>query len=173
VREQAGDLEACRALQPGCRSVCSYASFVGVTGAASFLSWKPGWEDDNVQITHMSDDAAAPFANAFRAIGDAHEHVGSGPGRAGGGGRQRACRARLVLAVLVVVAPQVLESAGDTLWGDDGAYSQDPGGFGEAVRRAKRAVRPASLRFDDGDLLGRAVDGAGARHRARGYPWAG
>jgi len=40
-----------------------------VSGVASFLSWKPGWEGDNVEIMYMSDDPAAPFDRAFRAAG--------------------------------------------------------------------------------------------------------
>jgi len=60
---------ACRGLQPGCSIHCSYAFFVGVSGVASFLNWKPGWEGDNVEIMYMSDDPEAPFGRAFAATG--------------------------------------------------------------------------------------------------------
>src|SRR4030042_3798666 len=53
-------------MQPGCKTNCSYSFFIGVSGVASFLSWKPGWEGDNVEIIYMSDDPAAPFARALQ-----------------------------------------------------------------------------------------------------------
>ena len=56
----------CHTLPSGCKINCSYAFFVGVSGVASFLSWKPGWEGDNVEIMYMSDDPAAPFDRAFK-----------------------------------------------------------------------------------------------------------
>lgn len=60
---------ALRGVKPRCRIPCSYAFFIGVTGVASFLNWKAGWEMDNVEIMYMSDDPAAPFARAFDAAG--------------------------------------------------------------------------------------------------------
>ena len=56
---------SCRPVRPGCRIPCTYAFFIGVTGVASFLNWKPGWEMDNVEIMYMSDDPAA-IAPVFR-----------------------------------------------------------------------------------------------------------
>lgn len=56
-------------LPPGCKITCSYSFFVGVSGVASFLSWKPGWAGDNPGIGFMSDDPRAPFARAFQAAG--------------------------------------------------------------------------------------------------------
>lgn len=58
-----------RGLGPGCKIDCGYAFFIGVSGVASFLNWKPGWEADNVEIKYMSDDPAAPFDRAWRAAG--------------------------------------------------------------------------------------------------------
>jgi len=52
---------------------------MGVSGVASFLSWKPGWADDNMEIMYMSDDPGAPFDRAFRATGYPHEFVGVEP----------------------------------------------------------------------------------------------
>jgi hypothetical protein len=72
----------CRSLQPGCKVPCSYAFFIGVTGVASFLSWKPGWEGGNVEIMYMSDDPCAPFERAFQAAGYAYEMIGAGAGGA-------------------------------------------------------------------------------------------
>ena len=66
----------CRGLQPGCKVNCSYAFFIGISGVASFLNWKPGWEGDNVEIMYMSDDPGAPFERAFRAAGYAYEYLG-------------------------------------------------------------------------------------------------
>lgn len=67
---------ACRATKPGCKINCSYSFFIGVTGVASFLNWKPGWEMDNVEIMYMSDNPMAPFERAFRAAGYAYEYLG-------------------------------------------------------------------------------------------------
>ena len=68
-------------LQPGCKIACSYSFFIGVSGVASFLNWKPGWEGDNVEIMYMSDDPAAPFERAFQAAGYEHQVVGMEEGR--------------------------------------------------------------------------------------------
>ncbi len=59
----------CLAQNPGCKILCTYAFLMGVTGAASFLSWKEGWEEDNVAIFYMSSDAGAVERHAFEAIG--------------------------------------------------------------------------------------------------------
>ncbi|MDQ7794820.1 MAG: hypothetical protein RDU89_10495 [bacterium] len=74
-----GDL-GCRsshALPPGCKVPCSYSFFIGVSGVAAFLSWKPGWASDNVEISYMSDDPAAPFDRALRATGYEYQHLGT------------------------------------------------------------------------------------------------
>ena len=63
-------------LQPGCEITCSYSFFIGVSGVASFLSWKPGWEGDNVEIMYMSDDLGAPFERALWAAGYEYQIVG-------------------------------------------------------------------------------------------------
>ena len=65
----------CRSSQPGCKIVCSYSFFVGVTGAAAFLSWKNGWHEDNAALCYMSDDPAAPEQRAFEAAGYGFERV--------------------------------------------------------------------------------------------------
>jgi hypothetical protein len=75
-----GCRSSCR-LQPGYSTTCSYSFFVGVSGVASFLSWKPGWEGDNVEIMYMSDDPRAPFDRAFRATGYEYQVVGVEEGR--------------------------------------------------------------------------------------------
>jgi hypothetical protein len=67
---------ACRALQPGCKTPCSYAFFIGVTGVASYLNWKPGWQGDNQEIMYMSDDPVAPFHRAFGAAGRGYRYLG-------------------------------------------------------------------------------------------------
>jgi hypothetical protein len=68
-------------LQPGCKISCSYSFFIGVSGVASFLSWKPGWEGDNVEIMYMSDDPGAPFERALQAAGYEYQIVGMEKGR--------------------------------------------------------------------------------------------
>jgi hypothetical protein len=72
---------ACHTMKPGCKVPCSYAFFIGASGVASFLSWKPGWEDDNVEVMYMSDDPEAPFARAFQAAGYEYQIVGPGKDR--------------------------------------------------------------------------------------------
>jgi hypothetical protein len=67
---------SCRNVPPGCKIHCSYSFFIGVSGVASFLNWKPGWEYDNVEIMYMSDDPAAPFEHAFNATGYAYQIFG-------------------------------------------------------------------------------------------------
>jgi len=85
LMEYLGDKDfGCRSshtLQPGCKITCSYSFFIGVSGVASFLSWKPGWEGDNMEIMYMSDDPAAPFERAFRATGYECQIVGMEEGR--------------------------------------------------------------------------------------------
>jgi hypothetical protein len=71
----------CLAQNPDCKVLCTYAFLVGVSGAASFLSWKEGWHGDNPAIFYMSDDAAAPERHVFEAIGYEHEWVAKEQGR--------------------------------------------------------------------------------------------
>ncbi len=76
LKEDAFGCRSCRGLTRGCRIGCSYAHFIGVSGVASFLNWKPGWEMDNVEIMYMSDDPMAPFARAFTAAGLGFRYLG-------------------------------------------------------------------------------------------------
>jgi hypothetical protein len=71
----------CLAQNPDCKILCTYAFLVGVSGAASFLSWKEGWHGDNVALFYMSDDPGAPERHIFEAIGYAYEGVGKDQGR--------------------------------------------------------------------------------------------
>ena len=66
----------CRTAQPGCEIPCSYSFFIGVSGIASYINWKPGWEMDNVEIMYMSNDPAAPFERAFKAAGYSYDYYG-------------------------------------------------------------------------------------------------
>jgi len=80
---QEGDFgcRTCRVLQPGNKVPCTYSFFLGVSGVASFLSWKPGWADDNMEIMYMSDDPGAPFDRAFQAAGYQYRLVSAEGGR--------------------------------------------------------------------------------------------
>jgi hypothetical protein len=71
----------CLAQNPDCTILCTYAFLVGVSGAASFLSWKEGWHGDNPAIFYMSDDPIAPERHVFNAIGYAYEQVLKEKGR--------------------------------------------------------------------------------------------
>jgi hypothetical protein len=81
LQEEAFGCRTCRALPPGSKITCTYAFFLGISGVASFLSWKPGWAGDNLEIMYMSDDPAAPFERAFRATGYDYRIVGVEDGR--------------------------------------------------------------------------------------------
>lgn len=63
----------CQGTNLGCKVFCTYSFFMGVTGAAAFLSWKKGWYADNVALLYISADPAAPERNAFTAAGFEHE----------------------------------------------------------------------------------------------------
>jgi hypothetical protein len=63
----------CLAENPECRILCTYAFLVGVSGAASFLSWKEGWHGDNTALAYMSDDPRTPEQHIFEAIGYDYE----------------------------------------------------------------------------------------------------
>jgi hypothetical protein len=65
----------CLAQTPECKVLCTYAFLVGVSGAASYLSWKEGWHGDNPAIFYMSADAAAPERHIFDAVGYEFEWV--------------------------------------------------------------------------------------------------
>ena len=67
--------QACRAVQPGCKVPCSYAYFMGMTAAGSYLSWKKGWQEDNLALSYMDPDPAAADRRAFNAAGYAWEYV--------------------------------------------------------------------------------------------------
>jgi hypothetical protein len=65
----------CLAQSPEAKVLCTYSFLVGVSGAASFLSWREGWHGDNVALFYMSADPAAPERHIFDAIGYEHEWV--------------------------------------------------------------------------------------------------
>ena len=71
----------CLAQNPGCTVLCTYALLVGVSGAASFLSWKEGWHGDNVAPFYMSAEPEAPERHIFEAIGYEYAWVQKEPGR--------------------------------------------------------------------------------------------
>jgi hypothetical protein len=71
----------CLRKNPDCTVLCTYAFLVGVSGAASFLSWKDGWHGDNVAPFYMSADPEAPERNIFKAVGYQYEWVEKKPGR--------------------------------------------------------------------------------------------
>lgn len=71
---------SCRRLKPGCKIPCSYAFFMGVSGAASYLSWKPGWAFDNLDIAFMSDNAHEPYERALMSTGYEYQLFSMGEG---------------------------------------------------------------------------------------------
>lgn len=71
----------CPGQGPERKVMCTYSFLTGVSGAASFLSWKDGWHGDNVAPFYMSADAEAPERHLFDAIGYEFEWVVKEPGR--------------------------------------------------------------------------------------------
>jgi hypothetical protein len=71
----------CLAKNPECTVLCTYAFLVGVSGAASFLSWKEGWHGDNVAPFYMSADPEAPERHIFKAVGFEYEWIEKVQGR--------------------------------------------------------------------------------------------
>lgn len=138
LKDEAHGCRACRPTPVGCRIRCTYAHFIGVSGIASFLNWRPGWEGDNVEIMYMSDDLAAPFDRAFQAAGYAYEIHGQEEGPE----RQREAmvasieRGRPVIAFGPVGPPEAAlvtgyDEKGDVLVG--WSFFQSVPGFGDGV----------------------------------------
>jgi hypothetical protein len=79
VTEYLGDPDygcnKCRAKNPNCQIACSYAFFVGVTGAAFFVSWKDGWHEDNQSHFYLDADLSAMEKHAFKALGYPFERL--------------------------------------------------------------------------------------------------
>jgi len=59
----------CQTGETGWRLRCAYAYFMGITGAAFFLTWKEGWHADNQVLGNAEDDPPDVFRRAFRACG--------------------------------------------------------------------------------------------------------
>lgn len=70
----------CESHKPGCPIACSYAFFIGVSGIASFLSWKHGWAYDNFDIRYVSSNPREPIERAFNAAGYEVEFIGKAKG---------------------------------------------------------------------------------------------
>ena len=71
----------CLASTPDCKIFCSYAFLVGVSGAASFLSWKEGWHEDNMVFSYLSRDPYAQERRALAALGYDYEIIPKQAGR--------------------------------------------------------------------------------------------
>ena len=70
----------CMARTPECKVNCTYSFLIGVSGAASFISWGPGWQQDNMALHYMSDEPDAPYRRAFEAVGYEVELLNKTPG---------------------------------------------------------------------------------------------
>jgi hypothetical protein len=86
--------EHCAAKAPQCKIHCTYAFLVGVSGAASFLSWKEGWHGDNGALFYMSADPAAVERHIFAALGYAYEGVDKDAG-----GTAEVLRERIIASI--------------------------------------------------------------------------
>jgi hypothetical protein len=123
----------CLAKNPDCSVLCTYAYLVGVSGAATFLSWKDGWHGDNVAPFYMSADHEAPEKRIFRAVGYQWEWVDKERGHDEAVFRRRIAesiqRGMPVLGYGVVGPPEAsiiagYDDSGDTLIG--WSFFQDP-----------------------------------------------
>lgn len=54
---------------------CAYSYILGVSGSASFLSWKQGWQPDSADIRYMPGGLVEPLRRTFEAVGHAYEWV--------------------------------------------------------------------------------------------------
>jgi len=82
--DSVGDSLGCKhapARQSESRVACGYAYLMGTSGAAFFLSWRPGWRLDNMAIEYMSADSEAPYRRALESVGYAYEIVRKDHGR--------------------------------------------------------------------------------------------
>lgn len=52
-----------------------YTAIMGISGAAFYFGWKPGWHTDNADFHHMSEDSSAPYSRALMATGHEFEFV--------------------------------------------------------------------------------------------------
>jgi len=80
--EYLGDSAGCEKLHADARGPfvnCAYAYLLGTSGAAFFLSWRPGWHGDNVALHYMSADPAAPYRRAFESVGYGYEIIHKTP----------------------------------------------------------------------------------------------
>ena len=82
-------------LKPGCKINCSYSFFIGVSGVASSLSWKRGWDGDAAEVMPMTDDPAAPFDRAFQAAGYEYQVAGADKCRED----EASCRRRIIESI--------------------------------------------------------------------------
>lgn len=87
--------------QPGCLATCSYAYAIGVSGAASFLAWGPGWRADNLDIRRSSDDPDVAFREALAGVGYACEVLRTASHD------EAACRARVLESLAVHRRPVI------------------------------------------------------------------
>ncbi|MCJ7736643.1 MAG: hypothetical protein MUQ10_04925 [Anaerolineae bacterium] len=85
VVEFLGDTEYgckhCLVQNPDCKVMCTYAFLTGVSGAASFLSWKEGWHEDNMASVYITGDPGEPERRIFEATGYAYERLAKVEGR--------------------------------------------------------------------------------------------
>lgn len=132
----------CIARSPNCKITCTNAYLLGTSGAAFSLSWGEGWQEDNVEITHMSDDPEAPFRRAFESVGYPFEFVSMGENGVNAGYlRQRIVesirdRGRPVIALGIVGPPEAClvtgyDEGGDVLMG--WSFFQDFPPFNEGL----------------------------------------
>lgn len=77
--EYLGDSEyGCKhtsASRSGCITACTYAHILGISGTAFWLTWRPGFYNDNAEFRLMSDDPEAPIRQTFAALGYGYEYL--------------------------------------------------------------------------------------------------
>lgn len=83
-----------QSITPACTVPCAYTFFTGVSGVASYFSWKPGWFHDSLDVRFMAEDRIAPFGRAIHAAGFGFDCVGPANGHG-----ESACRASICSSI--------------------------------------------------------------------------
>ncbi len=56
-------------------TTCAYSFVIGISGTAFWLTWEPGYSNDNAEFRLMSDNPEEPIRRTFSALGYAYEYL--------------------------------------------------------------------------------------------------
>lgn len=135
-----------------------YTALMAVSGAAFRLSWKPGWEADNVELAFMSADPGAPFMKCLWAAGFEGRQVAAGPGEMRRLLVEQIDQGKPVLAFGIIGPPESCLLTGYDEQGEVAIgwnYWQDQPGWNEGLEFEPNGMfrRPDWVRFCEGMIL--------------------